>query len=176
MFFSLVYKKHSHAPIQLFKVLPVGMGVDVKEDIEAPRVWFLANGGNRCWSWSPAVRLRCFSCSGTGGGRKGEGTTLTTGGVAAGTAFMSILRPSRITTSSPTLWLWLKPFLCSAIISRLMVEFWHLPSRCFSTLNKFRVCSPNKESFLKAEWSYSLKRIFEYGVTRSVMGSLHLGW
>ena len=37
-FLGLVYKKHSHAPIQLFQVLPAGMGVDVKEDIEAPRV------------------------------------------------------------------------------------------------------------------------------------------
>lgn len=55
---------------------------------------------------SPVVLLLCldddveFSALFSGG--NGDGTTLKTGGEAAGTAFISILRPSSWTTNSPT--------------------------------------------------------------------------
>ena len=82
------------------------------DDLEAADE-FEAKGGSLSTE-SPVVRRRCLdelfaaapfvrvlAASGVSGGN-GEATTLTTGGEAAGTAFMSTERPSKTTTSSPT--------------------------------------------------------------------------
>jgi hypothetical protein len=121
-------------------------------------VWCVVARGGNLSAESPVVRLRCldedeppFSLEeaaaapeadaadeGSSGG-KGEATTLTTGAEAAGTAFISTLRPSRTTTSSPILWVLLWPFipvvfLPSNIKSTLTEALLHLPSRVLRTL------------------------------------------
>lgn len=106
------------------------------EEVEdAPLVWFLAKGGNLSEPAeveSSAVLRRCFDDPELwpfSSGGNGDGTTLITGGVASGTAFMSIFSPSRRTTTSPTLLLELltpfkrPPCLESLVMSKLIVEF-----------------------------------------------------
>lgn len=96
------------APVDL-ETAPLLLVKEAVEDLEAEGLE--AKGGNLSTE-SPVVRRLCFDeffaapfdrelLASTSGGN-GEATTLTTGGEAAGTAFISTLRPSKTTTSSPT--------------------------------------------------------------------------
>ena len=103
-----------HKKKVLWKLLPLLFVKEAVDDLEAADE-FEAKGGSLSTE-SPVVRRRCLdeffaapfvrvlAASGASGGN-GEATTLTTGGEAAGTAFMSTVRPSKTTTNSPTFWL-----------------------------------------------------------------------